>query len=57
MVSGGGWLDAGARVTIEAIARDGYRFAGLGGDVTRSENPVTIEVTRPLKIVARFARK
>jgi hypothetical protein len=56
-VSGGGWFDAGARVTIEAVARDGYRFTGFGGDVTRGENPVTLEVTRPLKILARFARK
>ncbi len=56
-VQGGGWTDAGALMVIEATPAATYRFTAFTGDLRGATNPATISVTRPLNVVARFARR
>jgi beta-glucanase (GH16 family) len=46
----------GTKVDIEARPRIGYRFAGWGGDAAGRDNPLRVEVSRPLRIRARFEK-
>jgi uncharacterized repeat protein (TIGR02543 family) len=44
-----------AHVEVKAIAGTGYHFAGWKGDMTGIENPITVVVTKDMKISADFA--
>ncbi|MBL8179293.1 MAG: hypothetical protein JNK48_31740 [Bryobacterales bacterium] len=57
-VAGGGWINAGAGITLQATAASGFQFSGFsgGGLTAASGNPASIAaVTAPLSIVANFA--
>lgn len=48
----------GDEVTLTAAATaPGYNFAGWQGDVTGTENPVTVPVTKNMVVTALFAQK
>jgi len=44
----------GANVTLTATPATGHGFSGWGGDAAGSENPLTITMTGPRNVVARF---
>lgn len=44
----------GEDVTITAVPNNGYSFAGWGGDVTGTNNPITISVEKNYNITATF---
>jgi hypothetical protein len=43
-VSGGGFFDAGATVTLTATPAAGYRFVNWSGPITTSDNPTSVQV-------------
>lgn len=45
----------GTEVTLEAQGAEGHEFVGWEGDVQSAENPLTLQVTRNLRLRARFA--
>ncbi len=55
-VEGGGWYKVGERAVITAIAPpDGkYQFVGWKGDLESTQNPLTIQVDRPLTLEAQW---
>jgi uncharacterized repeat protein (TIGR02543 family) len=44
-----------AHVVVKAVPATGYHFAGWTGDMTGIENPITVVVTKDMKISADFA--
>jgi hypothetical protein len=50
-------FDAGAKVTISAIPENGYRFGGWSGDVSSTDNPITIAMNSDISIKANFIRQ
>ncbi len=55
-VEGGGWYNVGEKAVITAIAPpDGkYQFVGWKGDLESTQNPLTIQVDRPLTLEAQW---
>jgi hypothetical protein len=53
-VSGDGYFNAGAAVSITAAPNAGWRFAGFSGDVTGSGNPAGVTMTGPKTVTANF---
>jgi len=54
-----GWYDADSDVTLVAVASNGYDFVRWFGDVdgsTFTNNPLTVHLDRPLRVVAGFVR-
>ena len=51
--NGGNYLE-GDIVTIIATPNPGYYFTGWAGDLTGSENPISIEITENTNISAQF---
>ena len=51
----GGSFSFGETVSIRAITSGDYLFTGWSGDVSGSENPITVTVTRDMRIAANFA--
>ncbi|MEM2589276.1 MAG: DUF2341 domain-containing protein [Candidatus Bathyarchaeia archaeon] len=47
----------GENVTLTATATEGYEFQCWSGDITGTENSITITVTRNMNITAHFQRK
>lgn len=56
-VEGGGDYAKGASVTLTATSNDHYEFTGWTGDVTSTDNPLTIPVDGDKNITANFAKK
>ena len=52
----GGSIQAGQTVTVSATPSEGYQFTGWSGDVTGSENPLTVTVNSNINITANFER-
>ena len=52
----GGSIQAGQTVTVNATPSEGYQFTGWSGDVTGSENPLTVTVNSNINITANFER-
>jgi len=50
-------FDVGAEVTISAIPENGYRFGGWSGDVSSTDNPITIAMNSDISIKANFIRQ
>lgn len=42
------------RVGIQAVGNIGYRFAGWGGDLSGTQNPVVVNITQNMSISATF---
>jgi uncharacterized repeat protein (TIGR02543 family) len=55
-VEGGGWYRVGDKATITAIPPpDGkYQFVGWKGDIESTQNPLTVQVSRPLTLKAQW---
>ncbi|MEN3013100.1 MAG: InlB B-repeat-containing protein [Endomicrobiia bacterium] len=53
----GGTYNAGTVVTIAASAKSGYVFSGWSGDLTGTQNPVTVLMDRNKTIVANFTQQ
>jgi peptide/nickel transport system substrate-binding protein len=51
----GGSYKSGETVTISAIPSEGYKFSGWSGDVSRTEQAVTITMDSDKKVQANFA--
>ena len=49
-----GSFDAGSQVTVEAVADAGWRFANWSGDVTGTENPISVEISQDTSLTATF---
>ena len=47
---------AGAKVVLTAVADSGYRFNGWSGDVSGSENPITVVMDADKNITASFVK-
>jgi len=47
----------GTQVTVTAVAADGYRFDHWSGDLSGSDNPVTVTMTAAKEVVANFAKR
>ncbi|MBL9134330.1 MAG: hypothetical protein JNK85_00615 [Verrucomicrobiales bacterium] len=50
----GGAFPEGARVTLTAIPQDDFAFVSWEGDVVSTENPLTLVMTRNLRVTPRF---
>lgn len=50
----GGAFPSGARVTLTAIPQEDFAFVGWEGDVTSAENPITLTLSRNMRLSARF---
>jgi hypothetical protein len=50
----GGAFRSGARVTFTAVPQEDFAFAGWQGDIVSNENPLTITVSRSLRLTPRF---
>jgi hypothetical protein len=55
MVTPGGSMDAGGTLSIAAIAKPGYQFAGFSGDLSGVANPQNLTMNGPKNVVANFA--
>jgi uncharacterized repeat protein (TIGR02543 family) len=44
----------GEQITLTATPKEGYVFNGWGGDVSGSQNPMTVTVNNPMTVVATF---
>jgi hypothetical protein len=53
--SAGGYAE-GTKVTLTAIAGEGYKFDHWSGALSGSENPITISVGADMRLVAEFAQ-
>lgn len=51
----GGSFSFGETVSIRAITSGDYLFTGWSGDVSGSENPITVTMTRDMRVAANFA--
>ena len=56
-VEGGGTYDEGATATLTATPAEHYEFTGWTGDVTSTDNPLTITVDGNKTITANFTKK
>jgi hypothetical protein len=54
-VTGGGWYDSGAVVTVRASPAAGFQFSAISGDLMGSTNPLTFTASNPERLVANFA--
>jgi hypothetical protein len=54
-VTGGGWYDSGANVSLVATAASGFKFTGMSGDLTSASSPLAFAAAKPVKLVANFA--
>ena len=52
--SGAVWLDQGQKITVKAIPSDGFQFLNWSGDLSGSNNPVSLNAGKPANIVANF---
>lgn len=52
-----GTYEDGAFAELTAVANEHYEFTGWTGDVTSTENPLTITVNSDMTITANFAKK
>lgn len=50
----GGAFPTGARVTLTAIPQDDFAFVSWEGDIVSAENPLTLVMSKSLRIVPRF---
>ncbi len=48
------WVSHGEELTIMAYAEENYHFLSWKGDTTSTQNPITIVISRPYRIVANF---
>lgn len=46
----------GSTITLEAIAHEGFAFAGWGGDLAGTDNPVQITAADNMGLTAQFSR-
>jgi len=53
-VTGSGHYEIGTEISLEAVPSVGYAFTGWSGDLTSSENPLTLTVTEDLSVTASF---
>jgi Calcineurin-like phosphoesterase/Divergent InlB B-repeat domain len=54
-VTGGGWYDSAASVSVQATPAAGFKFSAISGDLTSSASPLTFAAAKPVKLVANFA--
>ena len=54
-VNGSGTFASGSSNTVTATANSGFEFVGWSGDVTGTNNPLTVTVNTNLNITANFA--
>ena len=52
-----GTYEAGASAELTAVANEHYEFVNWTGDVTSTDNPLTITVNSDMNITANFAKK
>lgn len=52
-----GTYEAGASAKLTAVANEHYEFTGWTGDVTSTDNPLTVAVNSDMTITANFAKK
>ena len=53
-VSGGGEFEIGLEAQLQAVPASGYTFGGWSGDLTSTDNPLTITVSSDLNLTATF---
>ncbi len=49
------YVDAGAQVSLTALANPGYQFLGFSGALSGTMNPQTVTVNAPATVTANFA--
>ncbi|MGA7235168.1 MAG: metallophosphoesterase, partial [Bryobacteraceae bacterium] len=54
LLAGGGWFNAGAQATLTATAAAGFTFAGFSGDISGSQDPQALTVSKPDNVIANF---
>ncbi len=50
-------LESGTQLVLLAEASEGYVFNGWSGDITNSENPLSVNIEEDISLVANFEKK
>lgn len=53
-ITGAGWYDAGASVTLSAVAPAGWRFDRWSGDASGTSATLTVSIGAPVNVTALF---
>jgi hypothetical protein len=54
LLAGGGWFNTGSQASLAATAAAGFTFSGFSGDITGSQDPQALTVSKPDNVIANF---